>query len=215
MAFGDVLCTLQIGDCSGYFLDLLDAAERELETENGLIKNALRFRIQEAVLLDLAIVELAVEGTLTAFHLPFVGIEHLFVQGFRGVRRFVVRADVLHLHVEIDPVEKGVGEAVSVALYLAFGTAAVLGRAQKVAAGAGVHRGDEEKGGWVLDLGIDAGDADLSVLQRFSERFENDLLKMGKFVEEEQTVMRETDLADLRFLTAAAEDRGGRRGVVG
>ena len=152
VAFGDPLRTLQVGDRAGNFLDLFDAAERELETAYCLIEYAPGLILQYTEPFYLAVAELTVHTALASFHLPFMGIEYLSMQLFRGVGCFVAGADVLHLHIEIYPVQKGIGEAVSVALDLPFGAAAVLGGAQEVAAGAGVHRGDEEKGGRVLDL---------------------------------------------------------------
>src|SRR5690606_17885353 len=86
-------------------------------------------------------------------------------------------------------------------------------RVGEIAALAGVRRGDEEEAAGVADMGIGAGDDDLAGLDRLAQGFEHGAGELGEFVEEEDAVVGEADLARFRA-PPAADDGRHRRGMV-
>ena len=59
-----------------------------------------------------------------------------------------------------------------------------------------------------------ARDAHDALLERLAERVERSGRELAELVEEEQTAVRERDLAGPRPAAAAADERGGGRGVM-
>ncbi len=116
---------------------------------------------------------------------------------------FVFGVDRMHLNVQIDPIQKGIGETRTVAGDFGVGATAGGRRAKKVPAGAGVHRRDEQKIGIVCDFCIDPGYADMAIFEGLSQRFEHRFRKMGEFVEKQDTPVRQTHFPDLGFVCPA------------
>ena len=114
--------------------------------------------------------------------------------GGRGQRE-VGGADRLYLHMQVDPVEH---RAADLALVVggAPGRAAAGKRGiAQVAAAARVHRRDQLHARREGDMRIGARDVDLARLQRLAQAVENGPLELGQFVEEQDSQMREGDLA--------------------
>src|SRR6185295_4641952 len=83
----------------------------------------------------------------------------------------------------------------------------------ELAARARVHRRDELERGRELGVARGARDDDAAGLERLAQRLERSTRELGQLVEEEDTVVRERDLARTRR-RAAADERGCRCGVV-
>ena len=82
-----------------------------------------------------------------------------------------------------------------------------------VAAGAGVHGGDELEARGEVAFHRGAADGDVAVFQRFAQHFEDAAVEFGQFVEKEDAVVGKADFA--RFGDgAAANQRGGGAAVV-
>ena len=77
----------------------------------------------------------------------------------------------------------------------------------EVAAGAGVHRGDQKEGTGEGQLCIDAGNGDDLVLQRLAQGFQDILAILWEFVHEKDTVMGQGYFTRCRD-AAAADDAG-------
>lgn len=74
-----------------------------------------------------------------------------------------------------------------------------------VAAGAGVHRGNEHKRGRVLHRVFCTADGDDTVLQRLAQHLEDGTRQLWHFVEEEYAVVGQRYFARLRIVAAADE----------
>src|SRR6478736_9554738 len=79
-------------------------------------------------------------------------------------------------------------------------------------AAARVHRRDQLDPCREGDMGVGAGDANASGLERLAERIEHRLLELGKLVEKQYAKVREADLA--RPHTQPAADERGHGGTV-
>ena len=77
----------------------------------------------------------------------------------------------------------------------------------EVAAGAGVHRGDQHDVGGEADRAGGAGDGDAAFLERLAQDLEDVLAELRQLVEEEHAVVGERDLAGAG--DAAAADQAG------
>ena len=64
-----------------------------------------------------------------------------------------------------------------------------------MAAAARVHRRDQLKARRIGDVPLGAGDADAAGLERLAERFERGAVELGEFIQEEDPLMRERNLA--------------------
>src|SRR6185437_6038632 len=82
-----------------------------------------------------------------------------------------------------------------------------------VAAGAGIHRGDERKARGKGDAQRRARHHHTPILERLAERLERAPRKLEQLVEKEHAVVREADLSWPRNATAADESGGGDRVV--
>jgi len=110
--------------------------------------------------------------------------------------------------VDVDAVKQRPGDFLSVARDLVGGVAAGAFGVAVVAAGAGVHGGDELEAGGEVAFHRGAADGDMAVFQRFAQHFEDAAVEFGQFVEKEDAVVGKADFA--RFGDgAAANQRGG------
>ena len=78
-----------------------------------------------------------------------------------------------------------------------------------VAAGAGIHRGDEHEARREHRAARGAGDGDPPFLQRLAHQVEHVAVELGQLVEEQHAVVRQGDLARSRLRSAADERRAG------
>ena len=117
-----------------------------------------------------------------------------------------------NLYIEVDAVEQGAADLLLVFYDLRGRTGAVVLAVAEVAAGAGVHAGDERELGWESERALGAADGDDAVLQRLAQVLQDGARELGQFVEEEDTAVRQADLARAGKGTAA--DEGGGAGAV-
>ena len=95
-----------------------------------------------------------------------------------GPLEFAV-VDLRDLDVDVDAVEQGAGDALAVGFDLAWRAAAFAFRIAEVAAGAGVHGGDEHEAGGEGEAAGGAGDGDLAVFERLAQDLERGALNSG------------------------------------
>ena len=85
------------------------------------------------------------------------------------------------------------GDFLAVTCDLVGGVAAGAFGVAVVAAGAGVHGGDELEARGEVAFHRGAADGDVAVFQRFAQHFEDAAVEFGQFVEEEDAVVGEAD----------------------
>ena len=108
-------------------------------------------------------------------------------------------------HVHVDPVEQRAAHLRAVgADALGRATAASTAVAQP-AAGAGIHRADEQEPRGERRLGVGTRDGDDAVFERLTQGLERATPELGQLVEEEDTVVGEADLAGARTVAPADE----------
>ena len=106
---------------------------------------------------------------------------------------------------DVDAVEQRSADLGEIALNLAGRADAVVGGVAIIAAGAGVHGGDEHKTAGVVDGVLGTADGDVAVFKRLAEHFEGALIKLRKFVEEQNPVMSQRDFSWLWIGASAHE----------
>jgi hypothetical protein len=159
-----------------------------------------------------AAIQLARTGT-ESLQLNGAGLVNLLAHGGTtgAVGGFgeIVKRHWRHFNVQIDAIEERPGDAAHVLLDRDGGTLALVLRIAEEAAWARIHRGDEDEvggeGGWVRG----AADGDAAFFKWLAERFEAAAIELRKFVEEEDAVVGERDLARLGNRSAA--DHAGVR----
>ena len=144
----------------------------------------------------------------------FIFYNIMFVGGRVGGAEEIAIVHLLDEDIHVDAVEEGTGELFLVVLDLGHGTGAFVGGVASVATGAGVHGGDEHKIGWIGGLLAGATDGNPLIFERLAECFENRTGELGDFVEEEDSMVGERNLA-WGDASAAANDRDGGSGMVG
>ena len=105
-----------------------------------------------------------------------------------------------------------------VGINLGVGAGTEVSRVAKVAAGAGVHGGNQHKIGWISNFMIGARDGDLAVFKGLAEGFEQRTRILREFVEEEDAAVGKGNLSWLSFGAAAdqgSETAGMMRGAEG
>ena len=127
-----------------------------------------------------------------------------------GLRlRDVLKRHGRNLALYVDAVEQRTGYLAHVTLYLSRCAAAFVRRVVVIAAGAGVHRGDEHERAGELHSVLRARDGYLMVFERLTQHFEGLLVEFGQLVGEQDTVMCQRYLARLRVYSAAYERHFG------
>lgn len=185
MLLADRFRPLQVGYGAGHLEDAGVGAGREAELFRHHLQQPVPAGVRLAELPDLAGPHVGVAvhlGPLEALELDF---PRLFDPSGNGRRRFSFRPvrqvpvlDRRHLDMDVDPIEKGTGEAGEILLLLPRQTAAKAVRARVPGALAGVHGRDEHHAGGVGDGGERPGDGDPAVLQRLAQDFEDVLLEL-------------------------------------
>ena len=123
-----------------------------------------------------------------------------------GLRfRDVLERHGRYLALDVDAVEQRTGYLAHVTLYLFGRAAALVRRVIIIAAGTGVHRGDEHERAGELNGVLRARDGYLMVFERLTQHFEGLLVEVGQLVGEQHAVMCQRYLARLRVYSAAYE----------
>ena len=138
--------------------------------------------------------------------------------GFGGVDdRGLTEVGIVDLadgDIHVDAVKERAREFFVVSADLVFGASAFVGGVSKIAAGAGIHGGDEHEVSRVGGLGIGAGDGNLFVFQRLAKGFKDGASEFGDFIKKEDAEVGEGDFSGLGFV-AAADNGDGGSSVVG
>jgi hypothetical protein len=96
---------------------------------------------------------------------------------------------------QVDAVEQRTGKPPAVALDLVRQASAVAFRVAPEAAGARVHRGDENEPRGIRRGAPGARNRDRAFLERLAERIENVARELSDLIEEQGPAVREADLA--------------------
>ena len=131
----------------------------------------------------------------------------------RGFLTEVGVFDLGDVDVHVNAVKERAREFFAIGVDLGLSAGTFVGGVAEVAAGAGVHGGDEHEVGGVGGFGAGAGDGDFLVFERLAEGFEDRAGEFGDFVEKEDAEVGEGDFAGCGVI-AAADDGDGRGGVV-
>ena len=95
---------------------------------------------------------------------------------------FVV-ADRRHLYMQIYSIQEWTRYFVQISFDTAWWTGAILFRVIKVAAGAGVHGGDEHEFGWIVYGESGSGYGHFPSLHGLAKDFKNTALEFGQFIQ--------------------------------
>ena len=114
------------------------------------------------------------------------------------IRREVFELDRGYGDMDIDAVHERPGNARHVTLDFRRSAVAFMGRVAVITARAGIHSRDEHEPGRISDSGRSAGYRNLVVLHGLPQHFEDILFEFGQFIQEEDAVMRERNLAGFR-----------------
>ena len=115
-----------------------------------------------------------------------------------GVLAEHIRFDGGHFHLHVDAIEQRAGDAALVALDQIRRTIADAADMAVVAARTGIHRRDQLEVRREVGLPRGARDGDVAGLHRLAQHVEHAAVEFRKFVEEENTAMRQRNLAGAR-----------------
>src|SRR5690606_10932175 len=110
---------------------------------------------------------------------------------------------------QVNAVEQRTGKLGAVALYLFRRAPTASGRIAEIAAGAGVHGGDQLEAGREAHLVARPGDHDLATFQGLAKGFQHLAVELRQFVEKEHPLVRQADLARSRPAAATDQRRAG------
>ena len=171
----------EVGDGAGDFEDAVEGAGGKVELGHCHLDEGagLGRELLLAALADLAGAECGVGGSrgvgrarlaVVARDLVVPGARDAVADGARGLgvgeRGELVVVDARDFGKQVDAVQERAGDAALVAQHGALGAGAGGDGVAVVAAGAGVHGGNEHEVGGVGDGAVDAGDGDDAVLER-------------------------------------------------
>ena len=105
------------------------------------------------------------------------------------------RADGIDADLYVDAVEEGAGYALLVVHYLHARARAILRRVVVVTARAWVHGRHKHEARWKIERGRRPGDGHMPILQRLPQDFQGGTRKLGEFIEEKHSPVREGDFA--------------------
>ena len=212
----------EVGEGAGDFEDAVVGAGGEVHVVHGVLKVGAAFGVELAMGFHLPGVHGAVDVDAGVFG-EALGLDGagLFDAGADGGGRFALFGggegfvvDEGDFDMEVDAVEEGTADALAVFLDEGRAAAAFAFGVAIVAAGAGVHGGDEHEAGGEGHAADGAGDGDFAVFEGLAHDFEGAAAELGEFVEEEDAVVGHTDFAGAG-IGAAAEEAGVADGVVG
>ena len=125
----------------------------------------------------------------------------------------MVAAEAVDVDDEVNAIKNGAREAFAVSGDLSGATGTGMVRVAIIAAGAGVHSGDEDEVGGIGGVLVGVGKGDLPVLKGLAEGFKNVARIFGQLVKEEDTTVGKGDLAGLKSI-ASTENGSGAGSVV-
>lgn len=179
---GDGLGVLEVGERAGDLDDAVCGPQRQAEALAGTFQPATVFLGQRAMATQALEVEEGV-GAALAIELALAGTGHVgsgagavLATGKRVVQR---RGFAGHGQVQVDAIEQRAGELGAVALDLFGRAAAAVCAVAQVAAGTGVHRGDQLETRGEAHAVVGASDHDLAAFQGLPEHFEHLAIELG------------------------------------
>ena len=210
----DFLRTLQVGNGAGDLEDTTVGTGRELEALHCHAEHVETLGIRLCELMEHTFrhhgVAMDAFERQETFLLNLTGSNDALTNGRRWLAWFHLRQlrkrHRLYLAMDVDTVEQRAGDFVHVTLYLAGSADAMMGGIAIVAAGTGVHGGDEHERAGVLHVVFGTADGDDPVFQRLTHHLKDAAVELGKLVKEEDTIVGEADFTRLRI--SAATDKG-------
>lgn len=200
---GDMGRAGQVGDGAGNFQYSVIAAGGELKFAHGVLEQLRALAVRQAMAVDVAGFE---RGIGFALPLSLQGVGGGDARpdrrrSFSGVAGGQLGfGDGGNVDMQVDSVEQRSGEFAPVAADL-FGGAATA-RLAEIAAGTGVHGGDQLKAGRELDPLSGAGDPDPPVFQGFAQALEDAAGEFGEFIEKQDAMMSERNFAGAGWIAA-------------
>ena len=125
----------------------------------------------------------------------------------------MVATEAVDVDDEINAIKNGARETLAVGGDLSGTTGTGMVGVAVVAAGAGVHSGDEDEVGGIGGMLVGAGKGDLPVFKGLAEGFKNVARIFGQLVKEEDATVGKGDFAGLKPV-AATENSSGAGGVM-
>lgn len=210
MAALDVLGALQVGEGAGDLEQAVGGAQGQRETLAGGFQPLLVGLAQVAVLAQPWQVEEGI-GAALALVLQVPGFGDLLGGGgaaFSGRWRVAQCGGFArHSEVQVDAIEQRPGEFVAIALDLVTAALAASRGFAKVAAGTGIHCGDQLEAGRETNLVPRTGDHYFAALQWLAQDFQDFAVELWQFVQKQYPVMSQGDLAWLRAAAATYQCR--------
>ena len=179
--------SVEVGDGAGQSEDSVVGAGTELQAVDDIAQHGHVLRCGGSVLAHqggshLCVAVDAGEGAI-AFLLNLAGTDDALADGCRGFAGLgpteVVEAEGRDFDLYVDAVQERSADLVQVFVNLSGRALTRLGGMVVVAAGTGVHRGDEHDVTGVLYAVLGASDGDVTVLQRLAQHFKGGALKFG------------------------------------
>ena len=203
MIRSDRFASGHVGNGAGYFQDPVVGTGAEVEIGHGVFEELVPPVVKAAMLLELGVTHARVAGCFPcsgeAVVLDVAGLQDTFADHGGGLRwnrvgEFLV-LDCRSLHMQVDPIEERSRDLPAVALHLAWGAAAFPFGIAIVAAGTGIHGGDEHEGRGKGHCSGGAGNRYLAILKRLSHHLKGGAVELRQFVQEEDAVMGQAHLA--------------------
>ncbi len=225
MFCGDVGGGAEVSDCTGDFADFVVGAGAEAELGHCLFEEHFTGLVEFAVFSYLAMAHSRVShsgcagvAVAEAGGLDFACSGYALADG-GGVELAGFVAELLEAYggdvdVDIDAVDEWAGDFGDVFFDLSRRAAAAFLFGSEVAAGAGVHGGDEHELCGEADGAFCAGDGDESVFEGLAYHFEDMAGEFGEFIEEEDAEVREGEFSGA-WVCAAANEGGAGCTMVG
>ena len=94
----------------------------------------------------------------------------------------------------IDAVEEGPTDSTPIALDLSGRAPTFPGGVPQIAAGTGIHGGDQHERAGESDFSCASGDGHIGIFQRLAKDFEGGSFEFGEFIEKEHPVMGQGNL---------------------
>ena len=198
---------------SGHPQYTIHAPRGQIQLFYRLVQQCSKLPIETAVYSQLLIVQQVIL-LAGARQLPAIGADDPVAYLRAGLGPFIlqflqdVRRDIRDFDVHVDPVQQRARYLAPVAPDL-FNTAPAAPAVVAImAAGAGVHGGDQLKPGRVFGLSCSPGNADFTCFQWLPQGFEDRAVELRQLIQEQDAVMRQRYLSRAG-LTAATHQGDG------
>lgn len=215
----DMVSLFEVGDGAGEFDEAVVGAGGEAHGGNGVAQEVFAGLVEGAELAEERGIHFGISEDVFPRKTRTLNDTGTFdaradIEARLGVARGFefVEGDARDFDVKVDAVHNGTGNPRLVAGGLAGRAGAEAFGITQVAAGAGIHRGDQDETRREVKGSLGAGDRDVAVFEGLSKVFEDTFGELTEFIEEEDATVGEADFAGLGEGTAT--DQRNRRGAV-